>query len=171
MAQLRIEGGRRLSGRLSVEGNKNSALPLIVACLLTDETCELENVPRIRDVDVLLDLVKGLGAAVEGRGTGTLRIRCARLSGDTPDPTLVGKLRGSVLLLGPLLARRGTARLAEPGGDFPARRTISTHVQALLDLGAVQLGEAGHHLTCADGLTGASMYLDEASVTGTETAL
>lgn len=171
MAHLRIEGGRRLSGRLSVEGNKNSALPLIAACLLTDEWCELGNVPRIRDVDVLLDLLEGLGATVEGRGSSSLRIRCERVASDRPDPLLVGKLRGSVLLLGPLLARRGSARLSEPGGDFPARRTIATHLQALMDMGAVQLDEPGHALECPAGLRGASMYLDEASVTGTETAL
>ena len=84
---------------------------------------------------------------------------------------LVGKLRGSVLLLGPLLARRGSARLAPPGGDFPARRTISTHLQALMALGAVLVDEPGHALDAPNGLTGASFYLDEASVTGTETAL
>src|SRR5512147_3067064 len=112
MATLRIEGGRRLSGRLAVEGNKNSALPLIAACLLTDQSCEISNVPRIRDVGVLLELLQGLGAEVEGAGTSTLRITCARVTSDRPDPERVGKLRDSVLLLGPLLARRGSARLA-----------------------------------------------------------
>ena len=124
MATLQSKGGRALSGLINVEGNKNAALPLIAACLLTDRPCELTNVPRIRDVDVLLDLVVGLGARVEGRGTSSLRITCERIVTDEPDPTLVGKLRGSVLLLGPLLARYGSARLAPPGGDFPARRTI-----------------------------------------------
>jgi UDP-N-acetylglucosamine 1-carboxyvinyltransferase len=164
-------GGRRLSGRVTVEGNKNSALPLLAACLLTDQDCVLTNVPRIRDVDVLLQLMTGLGATVEGAGTSTLRVRCERVTSDRPDPVLVGKLRGSVLLLGPLLARRGSARLAQPGGDFPTRRTIFTHLQALEELGAVQLDEPGHALEAPRGLTGASFYLDEASVTGTETAL
>src|SRR4051812_49842030 len=109
MASLKVVGGRALSGRVAVEGNKNSALPLIAACLLTDQPCELTNVPRIRDVEVLLDLLAGLGAAIEGRGTSALRIQCARVTSDCPDPALVGKLRGSVLLLGPLLARRGAA--------------------------------------------------------------
>lgn len=171
MSILRVEGGRRLSGRLAVEGNKNSALPLIAACLLTADECVLTNVPRIRDVEVLLDLLVSLGAEVDGRGTPTLRIRCAHVSGDRPDPALVGRLRGSVLLLGPLLARRGAAHLAPPGGDFPARRTLSTHLQALIALGAVQLEGPGHSLEAPRGLSGASMYLDEASVTGTETAL
>ena len=175
MAWLRIHGGRRLSGRIAVEGNKNSALPLLAACLLTDQECVLTNVPRIRDVEVLLELLSTLGAAVDGVGTSTLRVRCARVSGNTPDPALVGRLRGSVLLLGPLLARVGSARLAPPGGDFPARRTIATHLQALAAMGAVARNsnsqETGHWLEAPNGLTGASLYLDEASVTGTETAI
>jgi UDP-N-acetylglucosamine 1-carboxyvinyltransferase len=171
MATLRIEGGRRLSGTIAVEGNKNSALPLLAACLLTDEECVLENVPRIRDVEVLIELLTGLGATVSGVGTPTLKIQCQHVSSDTPNPALVGRLRGSVLLLGPLLARKGSARLAQPGGDFPARRTIATHLQALAAMGAVPLREPGHVLETPKGLTGASFYLDEASVTGTETAL
>ena len=171
MATLRIEGGRRLSGRIAVEGNKNSALPLIAACLLTDQECVISNVPRIRDVEVLAELLAGLGASIQGLGTSTLRIKCERVSSDRPDPVLVGKLRGSVLLLGPLLARKGSARLAQPGGDFPTRRTISTHLQALTAMGAVPLDEPGHALETPWGLTAASFYLDEASVTGTETAL
>jgi UDP-N-acetylglucosamine 1-carboxyvinyltransferase len=171
MASLRIQGGRRLSGKVSVEGNKNSALPLLAACLLTDQECTLENVPRIRDVEVLIELMRGLGASVDGVGTSTLKIRCHEIATDRPDPVLVGKLRGSVLLLGPLLARFGSARLAQPGGDFPTRRTINTHVQALIAMGARQLDEPGHVLDAPNGLAGASMYLDEASVTGTETAL
>jgi UDP-N-acetylglucosamine 1-carboxyvinyltransferase len=171
MATLRIEGGRRLSGSVAVEGNKNSALPLIAACLLTDEECVISNVPRIRDVEVLLTILRGIGAEVQGEGTPTLRIRCGTVTSDRPDPVLVGKLRGSVLLLGPLLARRGAARLAPPGGDFPTRRTITTHLQALMALGAVPVDEPGHALDAPNGLAGASFYLDEASVTGTETAL
>src|SRR5689334_21496934 len=171
MASLKIEGGRALSGRVAVEGNKNSALPLIAACMLTTSPCELTNVPRIRDVDVLLDLIEALGARVEGRGSGHLRIQCAEVNGDRPDPVLVGRLRGSVLLLGPLLARRGSARLAPPGGDFPARRTISTHLEALVAMGARVLGGGGHQLEAPDGLKPASLYLYEASVTGTETAV
>jgi UDP-N-acetylglucosamine 1-carboxyvinyltransferase len=93
------------------------------------------------------------------------------VSGDTPDARMVGRLRGSVLLMGPLLARRGRVSLAPPGGDFPTRRTIATHVQALVALGARVTSESGYDLEAPDGLTGASFYLDEASVTGTETAL
>ncbi|HSL23239.1 MAG TPA: UDP-N-acetylglucosamine 1-carboxyvinyltransferase [Vicinamibacterales bacterium] len=171
MSSLRIRGGTRLSGRVAVEGNKNAALPLMAACLLTTDECVLENVPRIRDVEVLARLLTGLGASVDGLGTPTLRIRCSELNSDAPDAELVGKLRGSVLLLGPLLGRRGSAHLAQPGGDFPARRTIGTHVEALVKLGARVRQEPGTVLEAPEGLKGASMYLGEASVTGTETAL
>jgi UDP-N-acetylglucosamine 1-carboxyvinyltransferase len=171
MASIRIEGGRRLSGKLAVEGNKNAALPLLAACLLTDEESVLTNVPRIRDVEVMIELMRGVGATVDGVGSSTIRVRCPSIRSDRPDPLLVSKLRGSVLLLGPLLARRGAARLAQPGGDFPARRTISTHLKALAEMGAVPVDEPGHALDAPRGLSGASFYLDEASVTGTETAL
>src|SRR5512139_1308321 len=100
MATLRIAGGRVLSGRVTVEGNKNSALPLLAACLLTTEECILENVPGIRDVAVMAELLAGLGATVEGLGTSTLRVRCERVRTNRPEPALVGRLRGSVLLLG-----------------------------------------------------------------------
>src|SRR5882724_1997686 len=106
MSTLLIEGGKRLSGAVDVEGNKNAALPLLAACLLTTETCTLTNVPRISDVEVMARLLLDLGAEVEGIGSTTLRIRCPKVLKDEPDATLVGRLRGSVLLLGPLLARR-----------------------------------------------------------------
>jgi UDP-N-acetylglucosamine 1-carboxyvinyltransferase len=169
---LRVTGGRPLAGRVAVPGNKNAALPLLAACLLTDERCVLENVPAIRDVEVMLELLAGLGARVARPEASTVVVDCAGLRGDEPDPARVGRLRGSVLLIGPLLARRGRARLAPPGGDFPARRSIATHVRALEALGARAAVEGDTHLFEApEGLRGASMYLEEASVTGTETAL
>jgi UDP-N-acetylglucosamine 1-carboxyvinyltransferase len=171
MSTLLIEGGRRLSGAVEVEGNKNAALPLLAACLLTPEECVLHNVPRIGDVEVMARLLLDLGAEVEGIGSTTLRIRCPSVVKDEPDPALVGRLRGSVLLLGPLLARRGAARLAPPGGDFPARRTIGTHLDALISMGAHVLDGPGHQLELPEGLKPTSIYLYEASVTGTETAL
>ena len=171
MSSLTIEGGRRIEGRVDVEGNKNAALPLIAACLLTDEWCTLTNMPRIVDVEVMARLLLDLGAEVQGIGSTTLRIRCANVTKDEPDSTLVGRLRGSVLLLGPLLARRGRAVVAPPGGDFPARRSIKTHLEALVAMGARALEGSGHRLEVPDGLKPASIYLDEASVTGTETAL
>src|SRR5438093_13449432 len=135
MSTLLIEGGQRLSGSVDVEGNKNAALPLLAACLLTSDECVLTNVPRISDVEVMARLLLDLGGEVEGIGSTTLRVRCPNIVKDEPDPALVGRLRGSVLLLGPLLARRGRARIAPPGGDFPARRTITTHLEALAEMG------------------------------------
>src|SRR6185503_2050232 len=135
------------------------------------EECVLTNVPRIKDVEVMAHLLIDLGAHIEGLGTTTLRVCCADVTKDEPDPTLVGRLRGSVLLLGPLLARRGRAVLAPPGGDFPARRTIATHLEALVSMGAVVVDAPGHVLELPKGLRPTSIYLYEASVTGTETAL
>ena len=168
---LVVEGGHRLGGCLSVEGNKNSALPLLAACLLTDKPCRLTNVPRIKDVGVMVEMLQGLGAEIHGAGGNTLDITCAQVTGDEPDPQLVGRLRGSVLLFGPLLARRGRAQLVAPGGDFPARRTISAHLQALQAMGAREVLGQSHALETPDGLCPASIYLEEASVTGTETAI
>jgi UDP-N-acetylglucosamine 1-carboxyvinyltransferase len=171
MSTLLIEGGHRLEGRVAVEGNKNAALPLLAACLLTSEECVLTNVPRIGDVDVMVRLLLDVGATVEGVGTTTLRVRTPEVRTHRPDRTLVGRLRGSVLLLGPLLARVGRAHIAPPGGDFPARRSISIHLDALLAMGARRTGGVDHVLEVSRRLQGASMYLYEASVTGTETAL
>src|SRR5881628_1604332 len=171
MSTLLIEGGRRLSGAVEVEGNKNAALPLLAACLLTADECVLTNVPRISDVEVMARLLLDLGGEVEGIGSTTLRVRCPNVVKDEPDGALVGRLRGSVLLIGPLLARRGRARIAPPGGDFPARRTITTHLESLEAMGARQVEGVGHVLEAPDGLRPTSIYLYEASVTGTETAL
>ncbi len=114
MSDLIIRGGRRLSGQVAVEGNKNAALPLLAACLLTPETCELHNVPRIRDVAVMADLLRSLGAEVEGVGTPTIRVTCRQVTSSEPDPKLVGRLRGSVLLLGSLVGRTGRASWRSP---------------------------------------------------------
>ncbi len=171
MAGLVVEGGHRLSGVVEVEGNKNAALPMLAACLLTAEECVLENAPRIRDVDAMCRLLQGLGAEVDGIGTSTLRVRCPELRTTDPDPALVARLRGSVLLIAPLLARSGRAGVGEAGGDFPGRRSVATHYRALAALGASPEAPGGRALAAPEGLRGASFYLDEASVTATETAL
>lgn len=172
MSALLVEGSHPLAGRVEVGGNKNAALPLLAACVLTDRPCTLTNVPRIRDVEVMIGLLRDLGAEVQWNEPTTVTVHCRDVSKDEPDPNLVGLLRGSVLLLGPLLARRGRARLAPPGGDFPTRRTIVTHLDALRAMGAREIDDKrGHALEVADGLHPASIYLDEASVTGTETAV
>src|SRR5687768_7478156 len=142
MSSLLIEGGHRLQGYVAVEGNKNAALPLLAACLLTEEECVLTNVPRIGDVEVMARLLLDVGAEVAGIGSNTLRVRAPKVTTHSPDRSLVGRLRGSVLLLGPLLARLGKAHIAPPGGDFPARRSISTHLSALMAMGARDTGGA-----------------------------
>jgi UDP-N-acetylglucosamine 1-carboxyvinyltransferase len=172
MSVLVVQGHARLAGRVDVGGNKNAALPILAACLLTTDWCDIGNLPRIRDVEVMLQLLRHLGADVEDTGGPRLRIRCREVRSSVPDPALVGRLRGSVLLMGPLLARTGRVVLAPPGGDFPTRRTIATHIQALEALGVRACpADTGHVLEVPDGLRTASMYLEEASVTGTETAL
>src|SRR3954469_20559371 len=111
MSTLLIEGGHRLEGRVSVEGNKNAALPLLAACLLTEDECVLTNVPRIGDVEVMARLLLDLGAEGAGSGPPTLRVRTPAIRTHSPARALVQRLRGSVLLLGPLLARTGKAHI------------------------------------------------------------
>ena len=156
---------------MQVEGNKNAALPLLAACLLTDEWCELRNMPDIRDAATMAGVLEGLGAEVEGVGTDRVRIRAADVRSEEPDPVGVGRLRGSVLLAAPLLARRGRVQMGEPGGDFAGRRSLDVHLAALRALGVREVEGPGRQLEAPEGLRGASFYLEEASVTGTETAL
>jgi UDP-N-acetylglucosamine 1-carboxyvinyltransferase len=169
MTTLVVKGGKPLNGRIRVGGNKNAALPLIAACLLTDEECVLENVPRIRDVEVMSELLRHLGAKVAWEGASTLRIQATTITSTEPRADLVAKLRGSVLLLGPLLARKGEAILGAPGGDFPSRRNLNQHHAALAELGVRPRDGSGFE--APEGLKPASFYMLEASVTATETAL
>lgn len=169
MTTLVVHGGKALNGRVRVSGNKNAALPVISACLLTDEECVLENVPRIRDVESMADLLRDLGATVRWEGDSTLRIRAEAITSTQPRADLVARLRGSVLLLGPLLARKGEAILGAPGGDFPSRRNLTQHHAALAELGARPRDLGGFE--APGGLKAASFYMMEASVTATETAL
>src|ERR1041384_5014835 len=150
MSTLLIEGGHRLGGRVAVEGNKNAALPLLAACLLTEDTCTLTNVPRIGDVEVMARLLLDLGVEVDGIGTTTLRLRAQQVKTHAPDRSLVGRLRGSVLLLGPPLARGGRAPRHAPAA---ASRAAGEDARAGSIAGrpASRLGAAARPAAGADG--------------------
>ncbi|MEO5824585.1 MAG: UDP-N-acetylglucosamine 1-carboxyvinyltransferase [Gemmatimonadales bacterium] len=164
-----ITGGRPLSGTVRPAGNKNAALPVIAATLLADGPVDLGNIPRIRDVETLLELLVDLGAMVEWTGTNHLRIDCRAARPKPLDPVLCTRIRASILLAGPLLARFGKVTLPPPGGDVIGRRRVDTHFLALERLGArVTVGE---RYEIEGTLTGADIFLDEPSVTGTENAL
>ena len=167
----RIEGGHPLSGVFTPAGNKNAALPILAGVLLAREPVRLENVPRVRDVETLLRLLQALGVRGGWTGPGVLELSAADVDRDADlDPELSGRIRGSVLLAGPMLARTGEFRLVQPGGDFIGRRRLDTHVLALQALGAtLDIGDPC--LLRARRLTGASIFLDEPSVTGTENAI
>jgi UDP-N-acetylglucosamine 1-carboxyvinyltransferase len=167
---FRIEGGHPLSGEVVPAGNKNAALPILAACLLTDEKVVLENVPDILDVRVMLDLLAGLGVEIRHEDPHTIALRAAEVRTSEVDQDLARRLRASVLLAGPLLGRLGAADLALPGGDFIGRRRIDTHLHAFRALGAeVEVGRS--YRLRHSGLVGTEIFLDEASVTATENAL
>ena len=166
-----IKGGRRLSGEIKVAGNKNSILPIMAACLLTDQPCILENVPKISDVSVLADLLEKCGAKVKGIGSSKLTIDCKNIKSATFPSTLTEKLRASVLLLGPMLARAGSIKMGYPGGDVIGRRPLTTHIQALTSLGATIKEDDDFFQAKTQHLKGTEVFLQEASVTATENVL
>ena len=160
----------RLSGRVKAAGNKNGALPILAACLLTSEPVELENVPRIRDVNTMIELLQRLGADADWTGPNEVRVHAAELSTYELDEELCRHIRASILLAGPLLARFGRAIVPLPGGDVIGRRRIDTHIHAFASLGADIVAGRRYEMRAA-GLRGTHMFLDEASVTGTENAV
>jgi UDP-N-acetylglucosamine 1-carboxyvinyltransferase len=165
-----VEGGRPLHGTVRPAGNKNAALPMIAASLLGDGPSDLLNVPRIRDVEIQLELVRALGAEANWTGPNTVRIDPAGLTARPLDAELCARLRASILLAGPLLARFGRVTMPPPGGDVIGRRRLDTHFLAFERLGAeVDVGDS--YLLTASKLTGAEIFLDEPSVTATENAL
>ncbi len=170
MESFVIEGGRPLNGTVRAAGNKNGALPVIAACVLTDEPVVLRNIPRIRDVDTMLALLADLGADVEWLGENEVRIQAAGVSKTEVDEELSDRIRGSFLLAGPLLARYGHVLLSPPGGDFIGRRPLDTHVHAFQQLGA-EVAVGRRFELRADKLVGKHIFLDEASVMGTENAV
>ncbi|MBI3732656.1 MAG: UDP-N-acetylglucosamine 1-carboxyvinyltransferase [Chloroflexi bacterium] len=170
MDKFIIEGGHPLKGIITPSGNKNSALPVLAASLLTDEPLIVENVPRIRDVTTMLRLLESLGVTSKWLGGHELVLHAQDIRPDALDPMDFAEIRGSVVLAGPLLARVGRVNLPRPGGDAIGRRRVDTHLLALRELGAEIAVEDTYRMV-ADGLTGADILLDEMSVTATESAL
>ena len=170
MEKFIIEGGVPLKGTITPSGNKNAALPILAATLLTDEPVTIHNLPNIGDVRTMLALLEGLGATVQRHDNHSATVQAANLHSTCPDPALFSQIRGSLTLLGPLLARAGRITLSLPGGDRIGRRRIDTHLLALEALGA-RVRQNDEFEMQASYLHGADIWLDEASVTGTENAI
>ena len=171
MPLFHVEGGRTLSGTIRPAGNKNAALPCIAATLLAAEPVTLENVPRIQDVRTLLELLEAMGARVSWTGPNRVEVDAAGVEVGRPDPLLAERIRASILLAGPLLARFGKVSLPPPGGDVIGRRRLDTHFLAFEALGArISLG-GGDFEIAAERLEGRDIFLDEPSVTATENAV
>ena len=163
-----IEGGEALSGSVRAAGNKNGALPILAACLLTHETIRLTNVPRIRDVDTMVALLADVGADVEWTGPNEIRVTAADVRKRELDEELCSRMRASFLLAGPLLARLGSVSVSPPGGDVIGRRRLDPHIHAFAELGAeIEVGPR-FDVSAPDGLRGKHVFLDEASVMATE---
>ena len=171
MERFIVDGGRRLEGTIRPGGNKNAALPILAACLLSEEPITLRNLPDIQDVRVMLQILEGLGSAVDRQGDNVVRIQTKGKCSSAPDPELSKKIRASILLAGPLLARCGEVTVAKPGGDAIGRRRVDTHLLALEALGAqIEVSATAYQMSARD-LIGKKMFLDEASVTATENAV
>lgn len=167
-----IEGGHPIGGTLRPSGNKNAALPLLAATLLTEDEVVLDNVPDIVDVRVMIDLLASLGSTVSQLGPSKWSFKASGLKDEDPPEQACRRIRASMLLAGPLVARRGHVKLPPPGGDVIGRRRLDTHVIALSALGAeVDADPKMLSFTAKSGLQGANVFLDEASVTGTENAV
>jgi UDP-N-acetylglucosamine 1-carboxyvinyltransferase len=170
MQSFVIEGGRPLSGSVRAAGNKNGALPILAATVLASAEVRLTNVPRIRDVETMVELLVDIGADAGWTGPNEVRVDSSGVHKSELDPELCREMRASFLLAGPLLARFGNATVPPPGGDVIGRRRLDTHIHAFAELGAeVELNGAYEMRT--NGLKGKRMYLDEASVMGTENAI
>jgi UDP-N-acetylglucosamine 1-carboxyvinyltransferase len=170
MEEFIIEGGYPLHGEVTPSGNKNAALPLLAACLLTEEPVILRNVPQIRDVHAMRKLIESLGSVVEELDAATWRITTRELVSSHLDPDLCRRIRASILIAGPVVARAGTLRLPPPGGDVIGRRRLDTHILALSAMGAKVTYDRVFDFQ-SNGLHGADILLDEASVTATENAV
>lgn len=178
MASFIIEGGHELSGSIKPQGAKNEALEVICAVLLTRAEVVMENVPEILDVKNLISLLRSLGVEVRRLEKGKYSFRAETLDADYADSDefirTCAKLRGSVMVAGPLLARLGHVWFPKPGGDMIGRRRVDTHIQGMMNLGAeltFDPDRGAYRLDAPKGLSGARMLLDEASVTGTANIL
>lgn len=170
MDKFIIEGGIQLRGTVTPAGNKNAALPMIAACLLTDEPITLRNVPRIRDVEDMLALLASIGVTIHAVDAHTLVLHAREVHTTELDREICSRIRTSILFAGPMLARMGQIQLPPPGGDVIGRRRLDTHIHALRALGAeIRINDGFEFST--EGLRGKDIFLDEASVTGTENAL
>jgi UDP-N-acetylglucosamine 1-carboxyvinyltransferase len=171
MEKFVINGGVPLSGTVVPAGNKNAALPILAASVLTDEVLELGNVPRIRDVDSMLEILEGIGVRVQWRGDNELSLCGAGVDTTAIDPEVAEQIRASFLLAGPLLARLGRAEMPPPGGDFIGRRRLDPHIDAFEALGASCEYSDGFVLRAPQGLRAGVVFMDEASVMATENVL
>src|SRR5881628_64494 len=169
-ASFCVSGGRPLKGTIHPAGNKNAALPILAATLLADGPCRIDNVPHIRDVETMLELLAHLGAAVAWTAPNSVEVNTAAAEPRELDPKLSARIRASILLAGPMLARFGRVNLPPPGGDVIGRRRVDTHFLALERLGTEITVGATYQLE-AKTLRGADIFLDEPSVTATENAL
>jgi UDP-N-acetylglucosamine 1-carboxyvinyltransferase len=173
MEKFVIHGGVPLEGTIVPAGNKNGALPILAACLLTDDEVILRNVPRIRDVEAMMHLLEALGAKVQWRGPGEVAVDASGVRADAEvDPELAERIRASFLIAGPMLARFGRIVMPPPGGDVIGRRRLDPHLDAFRALGAsVQHGNDDILLEAPTGLRPCDFLMDEPSVMGTENAL
>ena len=172
MPSFRIRGGVPLHGEVTASGNKNAALPLLSACLMTDEPVVLHNVPDIGDVRAMRLLLESLGVAIEALDEHTWRVHAGQVRRADLDPDICRRIRASILLAGPMLHRSGGIDLPPPGGDVIGRRRVDTHFLALRGLGAdITYSEREFRMEAGVGLHGAELLLDEASVTATENAV
>jgi UDP-N-acetylglucosamine 1-carboxyvinyltransferase len=165
-----IEGGRPLYGRIQAAGNKNGALPILAACLLTTESVVLHNVPRIVDVETMIELLNDVGAEAEWTGANEVHLRAAEITKQELDEELCSRMRASFLLTGPLLARVGHVSAPPPGGDVIGRRRLDPHIHAFAELGA-QIDIGRRYELRGGSLRGKHIFLDEASVMATENAV
>ena len=171
MDKIRIVGGRPLEGTVRISGAKNASLPALCAALLTDRPVVLRNVPEVRDIRTMARVLAALGVQVELRVGGIAEAKAAKLTSVEAPYDLVKTMRASVLVLGPLLAREGRARVSLPGGCAIGARPINLHLQALRRMGAEISVEHGYVEARASRLRGAEIYFDTATVTGTENVL